>query len=496
MELRLPAPCLIVLVGPSGAGKSTWAMGSFRETEIVSSDRLRGMVGVGEDDQQASKPAFSLLEQIVEERVGRKLTTVIDTLGYHQESRQRWVGLAHNAGIPAYAIIFDTPPEEVAERNSQRARSVPKTVLTKQLSRMRAVIPELADDGFDQVHFVQPVALVAAPLVAASSHTTSSPSVLEDSGHSFGLMINRFDWGDRADLSETLTSIARRAESAGFRDVWMMDHLRQIPQVGRAWEDIPEVYTALAFLAGVTEKIRLGALVTAITHRHPALLGKMIATLDVLSGGRANLGLGLGWDSKEHSGYGIDFPDIADRYALLEDTLELLPLLWGKGSPSFEGRTISATELPCYPRPIQERIPITIGGSGEMKTLRIVARHGDGCNLFGPPDVISRKLTALHRHCAEVDRDPGEIEVTHLVNALTASDRHQLHERIDLLRARNVSAEEFAARHKAGTVDDQITHLTAYRAAGVTHSIVVLPDLHLEGSIEAFGEVITGLSDT
>jgi alkanesulfonate monooxygenase SsuD/methylene tetrahydromethanopterin reductase-like flavin-dependent oxidoreductase (luciferase family) len=275
-----------------------------------------------------------------------------------------------------------------------------------------------------------------------------------------------------------------------------MDHLRQIPQVGRAWEDIPEVYTALAFLAGVTEKIRLGALVTAITHRHPAVLGKAIATLDVLSGGRANLGLGLGWDSKEHQGYGIDFPDTKARYALLEDTLELLPLLWGKGSPRFEGRTIRATELACYPRPIQERIPITIGGSGEIKTLRIVARHGDGCNLFGEPEVIRRKLTALHRHCAEIGRDPGEIEVTHLVNAMTASDRVQLRDRIELLRPRNLSAEEFAARHKAGTVDDQIAHLDAYGAVGVTHSIVVLPDLHLEGSIEAFGEVITRLSGT
>lgn len=496
MELRLPAPCLIVLVGPSGAGKSTWAIGSFRESEIVSSDRLRGMVGVGEDDQQASKPAFSLLEQIVEERLARKLTTVVDTLGFHQESRQRWVGLAHTAGMPAYAIVFDTHPEEVAERNSQRARSVPKTVLAKQLRRMRAVIPELEDDGFDQVHVVQQVALVTAPVVAASAHAAASPPAPAAAGHTFGLMINRFDWGDRAELPETLTSIARRAEAAGFRDLWMMDHLRQIPQVGRAWEDIPEVYTALAFLAGVTERIRLGALVTAITHRHPALLGKAIATLDVLSGGRANLGLGLGWDSREHRGYGIDLPDTADRYALLEDTLELLPLLWGKGSPSFEGRTIRATELVCYPRPIQERIPITIGGSGEMKTLRIVARHGDGCNLFGEPDVIRKKLTALHRHCVEIGRDPGDIEVTHLIDAMTASDRDRLRQRIDLLRARNVSAEEFAARYKAGTVDDQIAHLTAYRAAGVTHSIVVLPDLHLEGSIEAFGEVITGLSGT
>ena len=166
-----------------------------------------------------------------------------------------------------------------------------------------------------------------------------------------------------------------------------MDHFRQIPQVGRPWEDIPEAYTTLAFLAGVTKQIRLGALVTGIGHRHPVVLGKMVATLDVLSGGRVTLGLGIGWDRREHEGYGIPFPPVPARYQQLEDTLRMLPLLWGKGSPSFSGTTFSAPELICYPRPIQDPIPILIGGSGERRTLRLVARYGDACNLLGLPDI-------------------------------------------------------------------------------------------------------------
>jgi F420-dependent oxidoreductase-like protein len=488
MELRLPAPCLVVLVGPSGSGKSTWAAQTFQEAEVVSSDRLRGMVGAGEDDQQASPVAFAVLEQVVMERMRRRLTTVIDTLGYDREARQRWIGLAHQAGLPAFAVVFEVPPAEVERRNAQRARPIPKSALSRQVNRFRAVAKELDADGFDQVHREQQAALVTAEI---AGRVERSRGGAEGAGHSFGLMVNRFDWGgDRAAFPEMLAWIARRAEAAGFRDLWVMDHLRQIPQVGRAWEDIPEAYVTLGYLASVTETIRLGVLVSGISHRHPAVLGRMVATLDVLSGGRANLGLGVAWDRKEHEEYGIPFPSTSERYALLEETLEMLPLLWGKGSPSFQGNVLSATGLSCYPRPIQERIPILIGGSGEEKTLRLAARRAQACNLFGRPEVVARKVEVLHRHCAEVGRDPAEVEVTHLVNALTALDRKALRERVELLRGRNTTPGEYAARHRAGTPEDQFGHFTAYAAAGAGHSIVVLPDVHLAGSIEAFGQVI------
>ena len=171
-----------------------------------------------------------------------------------------------------------------------------------------------------------------------------------------------------------------------------MDHLRQIPQVGPAWQNLPEPYTTLAWLAGVTERIRLGVLVSPAFLRHPAVLADAVATLDVLSNGRAICGLGLGWFADEYAALGIDFPSRAERYARLEDALRLLPLMWGKGSPRFDGRTVVVEEAMCYPRPLQAHVPIWVGGSGERKTLRLVAELADACNLFGEPDVVRRKV--------------------------------------------------------------------------------------------------------
>lgn len=380
MELKLPSPSLIVLVGPSGSGKTTWARKHFAAGEVVSSDALRAMVGAGEDDQSASPAAFELLERIVEERLRRDLTVVIDTLGYDDESRLRWIEQAHGAGVPAHAIVFDTPPHVCEERNQSRARAIPKSVLKKQLSRFKTVVARLNDDGFDGIHTQQPVA-VAPTHFSLEERDDVGGSAAEDDErgghtHTFGLVVSRMNWPD-GDRGEQLATVARRAETAGFRDIWVMDHFRQIRGVGRPWEDLPEAYTALGFMAGATTKIRLGAMVSGITHRPPVLLGKMVATLDVLSGGRALCGLGAAWDEAEHAAFGIDFPDLGTRYAILEETLQMLPLLWGKGTPEFHGNHIDSPGLICYPRPIQDRIPILIGGGGEKRTLRLVAEYAD-----------------------------------------------------------------------------------------------------------------------
>ncbi len=488
MELRLPAPSLIVLIGPSGSGKTTWANEHFRSSEIVSSDQLRAMVGTGEDDQRAGTAAFEILERIVAERIGRRLTTVIDTLGLDDKRRAGWVDLAHSAGIPVHGIVFDTAGEECERRNDLRSKPIPKSVMHKQISRFRMLVPALEGEGFDGIHHQQTVAMVPPAIVSAAlKPRTTAPT----SSHSFGLSVSRFAWdGGPEAMAESLADIARRAELAGFRDLWLMDHFRQIPAVGRPWEDIPEAYTALGYIAGVTSRIRLGTLVTGITYRNPALVGKMIATLDVLSSGRANCGLGIGWNEEEHAGYGWDFPPVSERYALLEDTLEMLPLLWGKGSPSFEGRIFSASELVCYPRPIQEHIPITIGGSGERKTLALVARYADACNLFGKPETVARKVEILGHHCSENGRDPAEIEVTHLTSAMAGRDRRGLAERVDRARSRDQSAEAYSDRNNAGTVDDLVELFEAYHGAGATHSVVGLPDVAETDSIEAFGDVI------
>jgi F420-dependent oxidoreductase-like protein len=487
METRLPAPSLIVLVGPSGAGKTTWAAEHFAPGEVVSSDVIRGMVGTGAQDQQASGAAFDLLEAIVDERLRRGLTTVIDTLGFDDGRRASWIERAHTAGIPAYAVLFDTPGEECERRNAESERPLTKTVLRKQITRYPKVAEAVAGEDFDGVLTEQPVAVVGRQFVEATRPATMSEA---PSTHTFGLILSRFDWpGERDERGDRLGSIARRAEAAGFRDLWVMDHFRQIPSVGRAWEDMPESYTTLSYLAGVTTTIRLGALVTGISYRNPAHLGKIVATLDFLSGGRANCGLGAAWDEEEHRAYGWDFPSKGFRFDLLEDTLQMLPLLWGKGSPSFAGKVFQADELICYPRPIQEHIPILVGGSGERKTLRLAAAYADACNVFGDPDRVRHKVGVLEKHCAEVERDPTEIEVTHLTNALAAPDRTALRSRVDEVRGRSTS-EEYTRRNNAGTPDDLATLFDAYHDAGATHSIVALPDVHLEGSVEAFGEVI------
>jgi alkanesulfonate monooxygenase SsuD/methylene tetrahydromethanopterin reductase-like flavin-dependent oxidoreductase (luciferase family) len=177
----------------------------------------------------------------------------------------------------------------------------------------------------------------------------------------FGLHIGSYAFdGGTAATADRLRAIAAVAEECGFDAIYVMDHFRQIPQIGRAWEDFLESYTTLAFLAASTTRVRLGALVTGVTYRNVAHLGKILSTLDVLSRGRAICGLGLAWFADEHRAYGWDFPSVPERYAILSDALQLLPLLWGKGSPSFAGRALTVPETLCYPRPLQERIPIIV----------------------------------------------------------------------------------------------------------------------------------------
>ena len=245
----------------------------------------------------------------------------------------------------------------------------------------------------------------------------------------FGLSISSFTWpGENGDIGPRLASIARDAEEAGFSSLWVMDHIMQIPQVGREWEPMLESTTTLGFLAAATERIRLGTLVTGITYRNVAHVGKIAATLDVLSGGRAMCGLGAAGSTASTRPTGGTMPPLAERYELLEDALELFPLLWGPGAPAFDGRRVRVPEAICYPRPIQERIPILVGGSGEQRTLRLVARHADACNLFGEPDVVRHKVEVLHAHCAAEGRDPGDISVTQLSSVLCAADETSLAE--------------------------------------------------------------------
>ncbi len=492
-EIRLPPASVVVLVGPSGSGKTTWADANFAPTEIVSSDRLRAMVGAGEDDQRASTAAFAVLDQIVAARLERSLLTVIDTTGLDDERRLGYVAAAAAAGMPCFAVGFDTPAEVCKARNRAKPRPIPAKVLTSQLSRWRRVRTQLDAEGFAAVLRPEPVTVVPAPHVTAPLSRTrqaESPAALR-----FGLQISSFTWaGGPATLGSDLAAIARTAEEAGFSSLWVMDHVRQIPQVGPEWHDMLDSYTTLGLLAGITERVTLGALVTAIGYRNPAHLGKIVATLDVLSGGRAVCGLGIGWFEKEARAYGWDFPPVGERYAVLEDTLRLLPLMWGPGSPEFRGRVLHVPEAMCYPRPIQDHIPILIGGGGERRTLRLVAEHADMCNLFGDHAAVRRKLDVLAAHCIAVGRDPGEIEVTHLGGALVHRDRATLRSRLEAMRPAHVTADQLGETLNAGIVDDHIGRYRELAEAGVQHAIVAPPDASDLDGITAFGDVIAAFA--
>jgi alkanesulfonate monooxygenase SsuD/methylene tetrahydromethanopterin reductase-like flavin-dependent oxidoreductase (luciferase family)/predicted kinase len=484
-----------VLVGPVASGKSSWATAHFAANQIVSSDALRAVVGESEHDLRASADAFAMLDQIVASRVRRRLTTVIDTLGFEPAQRAAWRQAAATAAVPCIAVVFDTSAAECRRRNAARSVSVPADVIANQLRRWPTIHETVLAEPWDEFLTPEPVVVVPAALATRSrSAATGAKSPSRPTGISVGLHVSSFDWpGGREQLAAHLRSIAAGAEAAGVDHIWMMDHLRQIPQVGAAWTDIPEPYTALAWLAAVTERVRLGVLVSPAFRHQPAVLAKQIATLDVLSAGRAMCGLGVGWFAQEYAAAGIEFPSLDRRYAHLEDALQALPLLWGKGSPQFDGTTVTMGEALCYPRPIQAHVPIVVGGSGERRTLRLAARYADGCNLFGEPDVVTRKVAVLARHCEEVGRDVTEIDVSHLSTVLIGRDRDAVTGSIERLRPKRMGAERFARDTNAGTVADHYERAMRLVEAGVSTLIVRLVDVAEPGAVETLGSLIARL---
>jgi F420-dependent oxidoreductase-like protein len=485
LGMRLPSVCLVVLVGPSGSGKSHWAAENFRPEQIVSSDALRAAVGVSEHDQRAGTDAFEVLDLIVGRRLGRRLLTVVDTLGRDADRRAVYRDLARRHGLPAYVVVFDAPAEVCRARNRVRARAVPAKVLAAQLAGRDQATAELPAEGFDGVHRPEPVDIVPREMTAAPNGG-AAPARLR-----FGLQLSSFP-GAPGPFAERLAETAALAEAVGFTSLWVMDHVVQIPQVGRPWEDLPESWTTLAWLAAQTRRIRLGTLVTGVTLRNPAHLAKIVATLDVLSGGRAVCGLGLAWWEWEHRLYGWPFPATAARSALLEDTLQLLPVMWGPGSPPFKRRVLEVAETICYPRPLQAHVPILVGGSGERTTLRLAARYADACNLFGDAETVAHKRSILERHCEQAGRDPAEVRVTHLSTAVVAGSRRELSAVVGRLSPTGSGPEQVIEQLGAATVSDQVDRYRRLAQAGVQTAIVALPDVFTPGALESFGQVIAG----
>jgi F420-dependent oxidoreductase-like protein len=230
--------------------------------------------------------------------------------------------------------------------------------------------------------------------------------------------------GGPESLAPTLAATARAAEEGGCSTFTLMDHWFQMEQLATSQDPMLEGYTSLGFLAGQTERIALGTLVTGVTYRHPGLLAKIVTTLDVLSGGRACLGIGAAWYEREHLGLGVPFPPLSERFERLEEALQICRQMWSDDDGPYEGRHYQLAETICSPPPIQSAGPrILIGGSGETKTLLLVARYADACNLFaGDPSVVAHKLDVLDRHCQAEARDPATIEKTIIWNADPSAD--------------------------------------------------------------------------
>ncbi|HEY3723785.1 MAG TPA: LLM class F420-dependent oxidoreductase [Acidimicrobiia bacterium] len=240
-----------------------------------------------------------------------------------------------------------------------------------------------------------------------------------------GLHVVSFSWPDTpASIAPTLSGVAAAAEESGISHLSVMDHWFQMEAFAPATEPMLEGYTTLGFLAAQTTSVRLGLLVTGVTYRHPGLLAKTVATLDVLSGGRGELGIGAAWYDREHAGLGIPFPPISERFERLEEALQICFQMWSDDDGPYKGRHYELAETICVPPPISRpRPPVLIGGSGERKTLRLVARYADACNLFSTePAEVARKLDVLRRHCDTEARDYDHIEKTMLSRADAFTD--------------------------------------------------------------------------
>lgn len=232
-----------------------------------------------------------------------------------------------------------------------------------------------------------------------------------------------FEGGNTA-IGPLLAATARAADEGGATTFTLMDHWFQMEAFAPATEPMLEGYTGLGFLAGITRRIRLGLLVTGVTYRYPGLLAKTVATLDVLSGGRAMFGIGAAWYEKEHHALGVPYPPTAERFDRLEETLRIARQMFSDDDGPFSGQHYQLAETICQPKPIQQPgPPVMIGGSGEKKTLRLVAQYGDACNLFAPDvETVAHKIDVLHRHCADLDRDPAQIEKTIITRLDPLSD--------------------------------------------------------------------------
>jgi F420-dependent oxidoreductase-like protein len=289
-----------------------------------------------------------------------------------------------------------------------------------------------------------------------------------------GLQIPNFTLGVPDDqLFEAVVDQAVAAEESGFESLWVMDHFYQLPALGGPTQPMLEAYTLLGGLAARTSRIRLGTMVTGVTYRNPALLAKIVTTLDVISAGRTILGIGAAWYDVEHEGLGVEFPPVAQRMDRLEEAVQICRAMFRDEVATFEGRYYSIHEARNLPRPVQpDGPPILIGGGGEKRTLRLVALYADYCNIVGDAATIKHKIAVLHEHCAEVGRDPATITVSRLSTLVLTDSPEETEATWEFLRG--VEGMD-ASGVNVGTEDEILAQVDELAAAGVDYCIFNMP---------------------
>ena len=314
-----------------------------------------------------------------------------------------------------------------------------------------------------------------------------------------GLQIPSFTYPGVSDdqLFDRVSDIAVTAEQAGFDSIWVMDHFYQIPNVGRRTEPMMEAYTLLGAIAARTSTAMVGTMVTGVTYRNPALRAKIVTTLDVVSRGRAILGIGAAWNDDEHRAYGFDFPPAKERLDRLEEAIQICRAMFTQDSPTFQGRYYRIEEALNYPRPIRPGgIPILVGGSGERRTLRLVAQYADACNLFGDLEGIKHKLGVLERHCGDVGRDPSEIVKTRLGSLVIGATRSEAERKAEARRTSLGINPEWVRSWVVGDPDDVAEQARAYLDAGLDGLMFNMPDAYDLESVALAGKALSAVVST
>jgi F420-dependent oxidoreductase-like protein len=302
----------------------------------------------------------------------------------------------------------------------------------------------------------------------------------------FGLQKPNFNFdyrgGDTSQIIDSVKKLATTAEINGFDSFWVMDHFHQIPMIGKVDEPMLESWTTLSVVAGLTTKIKLGTLVTGIMYRYPAVLAKVAATLDVLSKGRLFMGIGAAWNEDESNAYGIHFPPASERLSRLEEAIQIIHKMWTEEpSASFNGKYYQIHNAYCNPKPIQKPSPpILVGGGGERKTLKIVAKYADACNLFGSAETVKRKLNILKEHCKTVGRDYDSILKTKL-GIIVVEDEKQMSEKKIEQIFKGMPEEQIREFAIYGTPEDVLRQIELFEQADIQYLIVDLdPTQELE----------------